>query len=311
MFSTEFYPLCITSRDMLTPDVMRLRLQRPDGTMLPAFRAGAHVQIQINEQYRRAYSLCSDPAQRGHYEVAVKLELDGRGGSQILHQMAQPGVELAVSTPSNLFALASDAAHHLLVGGGVGLTPLIAMAYELSARQQPFTFVVAASSRGAWPFAAQLNTSGWPVDVVQSPREQLDLPTRLAALPASTHVYCCGPEGLMARVRDQCALLPAVQWHEEAFSGSEVRVESGFQLYLSESDLMLEVSAGSSIIAALRQAGVQVDTACEQGICGSCVVPWRDGEPVHGDQCLDEEDRCQYMAVCCGGCRSPRLTLAL
>jgi len=301
----------VTARDMLTPEVMRLRLQSADGSRLPAFSAGAHVQIQINQQFRRAYSLCSNPAEPSHYEVAVKLEPAGRGGSQALHQFAQVGAELAVGAPSNLFALASDAPHHLLVGGGVGLTPLIAMAYELSARQQPFTFVVAAASRGNWPFAELLEHSGWPVEVVQAPREQLNLPAQLAALPAGTHVYCCGPVGLMATVRQQCAALPAEQWHEEAFAGTETPVESGFELYLSESDLLLQVPAGGSIIALLRQAGVALDTACEQGICGSCVVPWSDGEPLHGDQCLDEEDRSEYLAVCCGGCRSSRLTLAL
>ncbi|MEH6567101.1 MAG: PDR/VanB family oxidoreductase [Halopseudomonas sp.] len=311
MFSAEFFPVLIVACDMLTPLVMRLRLQRADGAALPAFGAGAHVQVQINGHGRRAYSLCSNPAELGHYEVAVKLERNGRGGSRALHAMARPGLELMISRPANLFALDDDAPHHLLVGGGVGLTPLIAMAYQLSARSQPFTFMVTVPNDRAWPFEELLASSGWPVQVVHSPRDKLDLATHLAALPASTHVYCCGPEGLMARVREQCVRLPADQWHEEAFSGTEAVAQTGFELYLSESGRRLEVPAGGSIIAALRMAGVQVETACEQGICGSCVVPWRDGEPVHADQCLDEEDRREYLAICCGGCRSARLTLAL
>ncbi len=311
MLPVEFSPLLVTSCRMLTPDVMWLRLEHPDGAILPEFRAGAHVQIQINEQYCRAYSLCGDPAQRGHYEVAVKLEADGRGGSESLHRLARSGVALAVSAPSNLFALASDATHHLLVGGGIGLTPLIAMAHELTSQRQPFTFVVAASSGGALPFADLLKSDEWPIEVVTSPRTQLNLQARLATLPLGTHVYCCGPEGFMNSVRDQCALLPAGHWHEEAFTATQTNAESSFELHLSESGVTLDVPAGGSIIAALRQAGVPIDTACEQGICGSCVVPWRDGEPLHGDQCLDEEDRREYMAVCCGGCRSARLTLAI
>lgn len=311
MFSAEFNPLRIAASDMLTPDVMRLRLQHPQGDQLPPFEAGAHVQIQINEQYCRAYSLCSNPGDLSHYDIAVKREMLGRGGSQALHALARPGGELAVSAPCNLFALAPQAEHHLLVGGGVGLTPLMAMAYRLAGQGLPFSFVVAVASSGGSPFAAQLAVSGWPVELVHNPRETLDISRTLAALPANTHVYCCGPQGLMERVRTQCAGLPADQWHEEAFAGSETTVQSGFQLHLSNSGVNIEVPAGSSMLAALRQAGVAPETNCEQGICGSCVVAWCDGEPVHGDQCLDDEDRSEYIAICCGSCRSPRLTLAL
>jgi vanillate O-demethylase ferredoxin subunit len=311
MFSAQFSPLRISALDMLTPDVMRLRLQHPQGKLLPPFEAGAHIQIQINEQHCRAYSLCSNPADLSHYDVAVKREALGRGGSQALHALARPGVELPASAPRNLFSLAPNAEHHLLVGGGVGLTPLMAMAHQLATQGLPFSFVVAVSSAGSSPFGAQLAASGWPVELVHNPREALDMTRLLAALPAQTHVYCCGPQGLMSRVREQCAGLPAEQWHEEAFVCSETSVQTGFQLHLSDSGLDIDVPAGSSMLAALRQAGVALETNCEQGICGSCVVAWSDGEPLHGDQCLDDEDRSEYIAVCCGSCRSPRMTLAL
>lgn len=311
MFSVQFNPLRIAACEMLTSDVMRLRLQHPTGESLPPFEAGAHLQIQINEEHCRAYSLCSNPADLSHYEIAVKCETSGRGGSQALHALARIGVELPTSAPNNLFALAPKAAHHLLVGGGVGLTPLMAMAHQLAAQGLPFSFVVAVSSTGSSPFIEQLAASGWPVELVRNPRETLDMNALLAGLPAQTHVYCCGPQGLMTRVREQCAGLPAEQWHEEAFAGSETSVQAGFQLHLSDSGLDIDVPAGGSMLAALRQAGVAPETNCEQGICGSCVVAWSDGEPLHGDQCLDDEDRSEYIAVCCGSCRSPRMTLAL
>ena len=311
MFSVQFSPLRVTACEMLTSDVMRLRLQHPTGRRLPPFEAGAHLQIQISEQHRRAYSLCSNPSDLSHYEIAVKCEHAGRGGSQALHALARPGIELAASLPCNLFALTPEAEHHLLVGGGVGLTPLMAMAYQLAAQGRAFSFVVAVSSAGSSPFVDQLAASGWPVELVDNPRQKLDLRRRLEGLPANTHVYCCGPAGLMQRVREQCADLPGDQWHEEAFVGSETSVQTGFQLHLSDSGLDIEVPAGGSMLAALRQAGVAPDTNCEQGICGSCVVAWSDGEPLHGDQCLDDDDRSEYIAVCCGSCRSARLTLAL
>ncbi|MGE6607038.1 PDR/VanB family oxidoreductase [Halomonas sp. NPDC076908] len=311
MPSSDFEFLTVTKRELLAPQILSLHLQRADRSILPPFTAGAHIYVQINDQFQRAYSLCGNPANRRRYEIAVKLEPEGRGGSKALYQIAQQGVQLKVSPPCNVFELSEDAPHHLLVGGGVGLTPLIAMAYQLSAERRPFTLLVAAPSVVELPFKELLMHSSWPVEICRNPRQALDVAAYLNKLPTGTHVYCCGPEGLIKRVSAQCCHLPKNCWHEERFSANEKQVFKGFELYLSESDRTLQVEAGNSMLVTLKQSGIYVESACEQGICGSCVVPWSDGEPVHRDQCLDEDDRREYIALCCGSCRSERLTLEL
>ena len=311
MQENKFQSLKVTVREALTPDVIRLRLQADKRGELPAFTAGAHVYLRINEQFLRPYSLCSDPSHRDYYDIAVKCKRNGRGGSLALHKTAHVGAHFEVSAPKNHFPLANDADHHLLVGGGIGLTPLIAMAYQLSAEGKPFTLLICTRDPASVPFAAQLASSGWPVEYCLNPRKNLDLNSYLQPLPANTHVYCCGPTGLMDAARTQCLTLPQAQWHEERFGDEAQTVATGFDLYLSISDKHVFVPAGRSIIATLREAGVHVDSVCEQGICGSCVVAWSDGEPIHGDQCLEPEEREKYIALCCGGCRSKSMTLEL
>ena len=311
MSSLDFESLSVAKREYLTPQILSLHLQRSDKSALPAYRGGAHIYIQISGQLCRAYSLCGDPAQRDHYEIAVKLEPCGQGGSKALHQMATPNATLQVSAPYNMFELADDAPHHLLVGGGIGLTPLVAMAHQLSHEGAPFSLYVASSNPVNMPFQKLLERQNWSVEVCPNPRQLLDIASCLKTLPTGTHVYCCGPTGFIDRVRAQCSNVPLACWHEERFSTSEPISNTGFELYLSESERLLRVEPGASMLATVKQAGIEVESACEQGICGSCVVPWCDGEPVHGDQCLDDEERSEYIALCCGSCRSNRLTLEL
>ncbi|MAK92535.1 MAG: ferredoxin--NADP(+) reductase [Oleibacter sp.] len=301
----------VSERHALTPLISRFRLESADGSPLPAFTAGSHIEVQITPELNRAYSLCSDPAQRGYYDIAVRREDEGRGGSKALHALALPGAEFQVSAPNNCFPLEQRAAHHLLIGGGVGLTPLMAMAHELAAKGEDFSIIACASDETSLPFAAELAASGWDVTTLFGVRSCMDLSTVLSSLPGGTHVYCCGPNGFIDLVREQCSMLPAGCWHEESFAPLENLADKGYELYLSESDLTVPVAAGSSMLAALRQAGIHVDTTCEQGICGSCVVAWKDGDPEHHDQCLEDEEREEYVALCCGGCRSERLTLEL
>ncbi|WNL41637.1 PDR/VanB family oxidoreductase [Halomonas sp. PAMB 3264] len=311
MPSLDFEPLTVIKREYLTADILSLHLQRPSKSALPAYKAGAHIYIQISDQLCRAYSLCGDPAQRSHYEIAVKLDPYGQGGSKALHQIATPNATLQVSAPYNMFELVDHAPHHLLVGGGIGLTPLIAMAYQLSREDTPFSFYIASSNEIDMPFRQLLDQKSWPVELCTSPRKLLDVASRLKTLPTGTHVYCCGPTGLINSVRDQCSDVPLAHWHEERFNADEPVSTTAYELYLSESDRLLHVKPGSSLLSAVREAGIHVESACEQGICGSCVVPWCDGDPVHGDQCLDDEERAEYIALCCGSCRSDRLTLEL
>ena len=307
----------VTRTIALTQDVTLFRLRRLDDAPLPAFSAGAHVLVGVAPGISRAYSLCGDPAETGYYDIAVKREDHGRGGSRALHALAQSGSRLKISEPRNQFALEPDAPHHLLIGGGIGITPLIAMAYQLDRANAAFSF--ASFSRGVahLPFADLLKQAPWKQRMAFhfDDGEHLALEDMVAALPPGTHAYCCGPAGFMASARQACVAIPDTQWHEERFgaAGGELgalRSERA-ELFLAQSKQRIGVAPGQTLLDALREGGVTVDSACEQGVCGSCVVAYSDGQPIHGDECLSDDERAQYVAVCRAGCGSSTLTLQL
>lgn len=298
----------IQQRHALTAHIDCWRLTPAEGAVLPAFSAGAHIEVQIAPGIRRAYSLCSDPAQRDFYEIAVKREEAGRGGSQALHQTARTGSNLWISSPRNTFGLADTAGTHLLVGAGIGLTPMIAMAHSLYRSEADFHLVARVRSRAELPFADLLTQGPWRsrVTLSFSGEGELQLPSQ------PNHVYCCGPSGFMHAVRSRFTALPDAGWHQEHFGGESVEVAaSGYRLKLALRNQEIEVATGQRLIDALRSHGVACNTVCEQGVCGSCVVPWTDGEPRHHDECLSNEERQTLLALCCAGCSSTSLTLEL
>lgn len=298
----------IEQRHSLTADIDCWRLTHSGGLALPSLQAGAHIEVQIAPNIRRAYSLCSDPEQRDYYEIAVKREEAGRGGSRTLHQHAQAASTLWISPPRNGFGVADSAGMHLLVGAGIGLTPLIAMAHSLHRREADFQLIVRVRNRAALPFADLLTLGPWSSKVSLSFSDQGEL-----QLPGNpTHVYCCGPTGFMQAVRRGFPDLPETNWHQEHFGGEAgPSAESSYQVELTLSNRTIEVAAGQRLIDALRTQGVACDTVCEQGVCGSCVVPWSQGKPIHHDECLSDEERQTFVALCCAGCDSANLTLEL
>jgi vanillate O-demethylase ferredoxin subunit len=314
----------------LTKEITHFRLSRADALPLPAFSAGAHVLVGLGPGMVRAYSLCGDPADTTHYEIAVKREEAGRGGSTALHRLATAGAPLRISAPRNLFALVPDAPHYLLLGGGIGLTPLLAMAHTLHRQQASFTFASFTRTPADLPFAHQLAHAPWAHRTLRhfDDGASLSVPDLLTGLPAGIHVYCCGPDGFMRHMRTVCASLPASQWHQESFGGAESAALSlsldhatplekighaaaSTELHLSESNRRIALLAGETLLEALRANHIHIDSACEQGICGSCVVRYRDGTPIHRDDCLSEAQRTEYVALCVSACASPTLVLEL
>ncbi|WP_321817685.1 MULTISPECIES: PDR/VanB family oxidoreductase [unclassified Paraburkholderia] len=317
----------VTQATNLTGEIRLLRVCAGNGTPLPAFEPGAHVMVEVAPGLTRAYSLCSDPAFTGHYDIAVKLETQGRGGSRALHAV-NVGARLTIGAPRNLFALAGHAMHHLLIGGGIGATPLVAMAHRLAAEGASFTFAQFSRSAAHLPFAGLLREGPWQAQVALhfDDAQSVDLVSLSGALPSGTHVYCCGPAGFVRWARTQCANVSDAQWHEERFTAdansearardtgaapAETAAAATTQLILARTARQIALQRGQTLLDALREHGVEVETACEQGICGSCVVEYSEGEPVHGDACLDAADRENHVALCCGGCRSASLTLQL
>ena len=314
----------IAARRQLGPETVALDLVPADGTALPPFTAGAHVDVDLPGGLVRQYSLWSDPAQPGPYRIAVQREPDGRGGSKAVHALAE-GARLRISAPRNRFPLAPDASRSILLAGGIGITPLLSMAQVLHRQGAEFTLHYCARSRDRAAFAGLLAATPFAHRVAlhldDGPAAQrLDLST-LALPPApGTHLYLCGPAGFMAAVRAATAAWPAGSLHQEHFAAPDspetalgATGDAAFEIELATTGQVLRVPPGESALQVLDAAGFDIPRSCEQGICGTCLTRVIAGTPDHRDHVLTDEERAagDQIALCCSRARSPRLVLDL
>ncbi|MFD4599815.1 PDR/VanB family oxidoreductase [Streptomyces sp. NPDC058464] len=305
-----------------TDTIKVLRLVRTDGVALAPYPAGAHIDVTGPTGITRPYSLCGPPHDTGAYTIAVKREADSRGGSQALHDKAEPGTELTVGAPRELFGLATDGARHHLVAAGIGITPLLAMAYELHGRAAEFTLHYVARSRAEAAFAGLLEESPFADRVVRhfglGRQASGDaLAAVLTGLGKDSHVYTCGPHDFMAYVRELAARggLPEERIHSELFqadSPQDTAADTSFEVELDSGEVY-PVPPGRSIAEVLEENGVPLDTSCREGICGTCVLRVIEGEPDHRDHCLSAKEKAagDQIAACVSRARSPRLVVEL
>ncbi|NGO08067.1 oxidoreductase [Streptomyces sp. HC44] len=301
-----------------TDQVKSFRLVRSDGAPLGPYAAGAHIDVTGPTGITRQYSLCGPPHETGSFLVAVKRETPSRGGSDAMHDNVRLGSELRISEPRNLFGLAPDAGEHVLVGAGIGVTPLIAMAYQLHREGRKFRLHYFASTRGQASFADLLELSGFAARVrfhfgVPRPGQQDALDAILSNLGPGTHVYTCGPKEFMRRVTVTAARsLPEERVHIEHFQPPDPvgEPDAEFELELDTGEVFT-VPADRSIVDVLAENGFDVDTSCREGICGTCVLPVLEGEPDHRDNCLTRKEKAanDQIATCVSRARGRRLVI--
>jgi ferredoxin-NADP reductase len=298
--------------------VRSLRLIREDGAPLGPYRAGAHVDVVGPTGVLRQYSLCSPPDQSDSLTIAVKREASSRGGSAALHEVTV-GSSLTIGAPRNLLAVADDADRHLLVAGGIGITPLLSMAYELHRRGADFALHYVARSRAEAafvdllerrvPFAGRVHLH---LGVPRASRADA-LSAAVASLGPASHVYTCGPQGFMDSVVSVCApVVGAEHVHVEAFVASSVdtSADRAFTVELDTGE-EFEVPADRTILSVLEENGVEVFTSCTEGVCGSCVSDLLAGEADHRDSCIPASERGERIALCVSRARSDRLVIEL
>ena len=295
--------------EAMTPDVRAFELVHPWGGMLPGYAAGAHLDVHTPGGFMRPYSLAraAAPGPVASYVIGVKREPASRGASAALHERVQEGDLLAVGTPRGSFGL-QPGARHLLLAGGIGLTPLLAMAEQLQQEGRDFTLAVFARSRAHLAFADALAALGPRVrlhfDDAAVP-EKIDLGTLLAGAPGDGRLYLCGPAGFMQAVRRAAAHWPEDRVHAEYFAppegAGEARAGDAVPLRLARRGVTLPVAAEQSAVEALASVGIDIPTSCEQGLCGTCVVGWDAGgaAPEHRDFCLTGAERRHKVALCC------------
>jgi vanillate O-demethylase ferredoxin subunit len=289
---------------------------------LPAFSAGSHIDVQIAPGLTRQYSLCGDPQDGSRYVIAVKREPQSRGGSAAMHERIAAGARLVVSVPRNNFALATDAAHHLLIAGGIGITPMLAMARQLNASGASYQLFYFSRSIAHTAFHGLLSEPPFRDRVafhyaLEPEQVRAYLRKLLWERPAGAHLYLCGPRPFMDMVETTAApTWPPQAVHLEYFVADPAALagpRSSFTVKLARHGGEFEIPEGRTIIEVLAENGVVVETSCEQGVCGTCLTGVLEGDPEHRDVFLtDEEKRAgDRMCVCVSRAKSASLTLDL
>ncbi|KGB93189.1 PDR/VanB family oxidoreductase [Burkholderia cepacia] len=309
-------------------DIRCFRVSRVDGQPFDAYEPGAHIDVTAPSGITRQYSLCGDPDERGSYLFAVKKETRSRGGSRSLHDDVRVGAELSIGTPRNLFRLTDDASEHVLVAAGIGITPLLSMAYALNRRGARYRLHYFARSREHAAFVDELSAEPFASHVtfhygVEPDALAAELRGCVASIDAHAHVYTCGPGPFMdAVVAAAATRVPDDAIHLERFAADPVAAEAGhtaadagaadgFEVRLRRSGQSVRVTPDTSIVDALARIGVEVDTSCGEGVCGTCMVPVVDGEPDHRDHCLSKAERASNAVICCCVSRARSAVLVL
>ncbi|MFM0407985.1 PDR/VanB family oxidoreductase [Paraburkholderia dipogonis] len=306
--------------------VRSFSVSRLDRRPFAHYEPGAHIDVTGPSGVTRQYSLCGDPDHREAHLFAVKREDASRGGSRSLHDDVTVGSELTIGAPRNLFQLAPNAEEHILIAAGIGVTPLLSMAYRLLKQQRRFVlhyFARSAEHAAFLPLLSRAPFSDYVKLHFGVARERLDavLGDCLANAREGTHLYTCGPAPFMERVVaiGETRVVPEAI-HLERFaaepagvSNNETAALDTFDVRIASSGATVRVDKDTTIVAALASIGIEVDTSCGEGVCGTCMVDVVSGTPEHRDHCLSKAERTSGKVICCCISRaaSPLLVLDL
>jgi vanillate O-demethylase ferredoxin subunit len=318
--SAEQITALILDKMTLADDVVSLVLGPVPGGSLPPFEAGAHIELEIADGVVRPYSLANDPAELDRYVLGVLREPESRGGSRGVHEALAAGMTVRLGAPRNLFPLNERAPHTVLLAGGIGVTPLLSMAYRLRGLGRSFEVHVCCRHNGRLPFA-QVLLHGPFADSVHmhfdngESSQRLDLRRTLASSPAGTELYVCGPAGFIDHAVATAEYLgwPASAVHLERFDAKPELSGGAFVVVLESSGIELQVPAERTLADVLIEHGVPVSFSCERGICGTCLTEVRSGIPDHRDlyQTDEQKQANTHITPCCSRSLTPRLVLAL
>ncbi|MDX1484503.1 MAG: 2Fe-2S iron-sulfur cluster-binding protein [Alphaproteobacteria bacterium] len=289
-----------------TADIRSVVLKPAGGGTMPAFEAGAHIDVMTGNGMRRSYSIASDPKDLSSYLLGILREPESRGGSVWIHDNLKPGDSLKITKPLNNFPLSADADKHLLIAGGIGVTPILAMARTLAAAGADFEFHYCTRTPEGTAFRGEVEAIAGDRLCYHhdggDPSQGIKLDEVLGAQPPGTHVYVCGPKTLIDAVRAAAGEWPESRVHFELFSAAPDQdwKNEPFDIYLSRRRMELTVPADRTILEVIREAGVFADSSCEQGLCSTCQVRVISGEIEHRDQILSQEEKAagDTMMIC-------------
>src|SRR5262245_46831905 len=299
--------LVVRRRGTPAEGVVVLDLAHPQSEELPRWEPGAHIDLILDDGLTRQYSLCGNPADSGVWRVGVLLDPNSRGGSQYVHDNLSEGATVRVRGPRNHFALV-DAPKYRFIAGGIGITPIFAMLEEVQRVGSDWTLLYGGRTKASMAFADEL-TERYPEQVTIWPQDErgfLDLAALLKDVAGDTLVYCCGPEGLLSAVENQCAHWPAGALHIERFAAKAPTAEEAgqaldqFEVVCQRTGVSFEVTSDKSILEVLEEADVPIMASCYEGVCGTCEARVLEGTPDHRDSVLSEAEKeaGEVMLVC-------------
>lgn len=304
-------------------DIVTLELAALDGSSLPPFSAGSHIDVEVRPGLLRQYSLCNDSSEQHRYVIGVLRDPASRGGSVAVHDELQEGQEIRISQPRNLFPLVPSARRSLLLAGGIGVTPILCMAERLARTDATFSMHYCARSPERMAFREQIQAADY-ADRVHlhfddgADEQKLDLAALLQQQSDDTHLYVCGPGGFIDFVLSSAK---AAGWsderiHYEFFSAKQIDTseDEGFEVQVASTGQVFTIGEEDTIVSVLDKAGVEIMTSCEQGICGACITRVLEGEVEHRDQVLSDGERNDegWFTPCCSrGAAGKRLVLDL
>ncbi|MFD3591124.1 PDR/VanB family oxidoreductase [Nocardia sp. NPDC058640] len=299
-------------------DVVSLRLESPDGRVLPRWRPGAHLDLELPSGRLRQYSLCGDPADERAYRIAVRRIPGGGGGSVEMHDTLTVGSRLVVRGPRNAFPFAipghGSPSHRLhFVAGGIGITPILPMARLAHRLGVPWTLVYSGRSRDTIPFLAEIESFGG--NVVVRTDDEHGLPTAQDLLPGvrpGTAVYACGPTPMTSAIVAAVREMPSVELHFERFSPPPIIDGTPFEIEFASTGEVVTVAADRTVLDTILKTRPDQPYSCRQGFCGTCVIRVRAGEPDHRETTLSDADHAEgAMLACVSRCHGQRLVLDL
>ena len=298
--------------------VRTFELVDPAGADLPAFKAGAHIEVSLPGGLRRQYSLCNNPLETHRYLLAVLKESDGRGGSAVFHEDVSEGDILEVSSPQNNFPLDHRGRHYTIIAGGIGITPLLAMAYKLKALRKPVDFHVCVRAKESLLFQQELerilDKDELHFHVSDGDASQrLDVRKLLQQPIQGGLIYCCGPQALMEGVAAATSGWYRKNIRFEIFTPRTLDgSDNAFDIRIASTGQVIHVSSTKTILEALRESGIKHPFSCEVGLCRTCTTRYLEGEVEHRDQeVLTMDERRSSLTVCVSRCTSGELVLEL
>lgn len=337
MDNSTWTRLRVARRTAVAQEIAEFELCDPDGTALPAFTPGAHLRLKTPSGAERKYSLVNSPADSAaqrRYVIAVKCEANGRGGSQSMHAHLREGDAIAVEVPGNAlldgafldnaFPLADSAKRFIFIAGGIGITPVLCMVRTLRGLEDtperdpvPFKLYYLTRDAASAAYCDEITALGAKAVVHHDQGDAAnayDLWPVLEKPVAGTHVYCCGPRGLMDAVRDMTGHWPDSAIHFESFGVGDAAMfepNQSFTIKLASSGALIAVDTQHSALEALRAHGCRVASSCEAGSCGACRTGYLSGDVEHRDLVLGEAEKTHQIMVCVSRVRGGELVLNL